>query len=173
MASFGWGDKRHENGMHELSSSPKRPFAFPQIACRICDQVFFSTQALINHIETHIVENESVFASRRQHDDQLTLAQRVFLENQRNHFLLHGSPTARLPRQVQVPPSLGMLGAQLSPNYKPTLVERRMAAAEPAVDLTKPFLDQLQQIKIPENHQMERKRRKNNVSETLDLTLKL
>jgi hypothetical protein len=45
------------------------PFHSPtQIACRLCDNVFLSTQALINHIESHMAEEESTAASRsRQH----------------------------------------------------------------------------------------------------------
>ncbi|KDP40350.1 hypothetical protein JCGZ_02348 [Jatropha curcas] len=52
MAGYGW-------------SMPKRPYnSPPQIACRICNHVFMSTQALIDHIESHMTEEDS--AARRQ-----------------------------------------------------------------------------------------------------------
>jgi len=56
MAGFGWS-LRHGHGS-------KRPLPPSQIACRICDHVFSSTQALIDHIESHTVEEQT--ASRRQ-----------------------------------------------------------------------------------------------------------
>ncbi|KAJ0034208.1 hypothetical protein Pint_25087 [Pistacia integerrima] len=189
MAGFGWSNMRHGNGnnmMHELNHARKRPFASTQIACRICDQVFLSTQSLINHIETHIGENGSVVSSRRQHE---LMNNHIFQQNyfamrqqERNPFL-HGAPAAtRLVPQVPVPPSrlslsLGVFGPHLPPNYISRQVQaemqRRMAAAEPARDFTKPFLDQLQQITIPANHDVEREHRHMYDSETLDLTLKL
>ncbi|KAJ4722737.1 hypothetical protein OWV82_006185 [Melia azedarach] len=63
--------------MNDLNNHErKRPFAATQsqIACRICDQVFLSTQDLINHIETHMVGDETAAASRRQQRDQLPCA---------------------------------------------------------------------------------------------------
>ncbi|KAL9390047.1 hypothetical protein Peur_018652 [Populus x canadensis] len=56
MAGFGWS-LRHGHGS-------KRPLPPSQIACRICDHVFSSTQALIDHIESHTFEEQT--ASRRQ-----------------------------------------------------------------------------------------------------------
>ncbi|KAH7573215.1 hypothetical protein ACOSP7_006716 [Xanthoceras sorbifolium] len=78
MAGYGW------NMHHNLNHSRKRPYLSPQIACRICDQVFMSTEALINHIETHMMEDESVF--RRQHEINLMLSQRD------RHFMAHPNP---------------------------------------------------------------------------------
>ncbi|CAK7327271.1 unnamed protein product [Dovyalis caffra] len=57
MAGFGW------NWRHGTHGS-KRPLPPSHIACRICDHVFMSTQALIDHIESHMVEDDT--ASRRQ-----------------------------------------------------------------------------------------------------------
>lgn len=62
MAGFGW-DMRRGN-VHELIDNHARRCPFPaiqqqQIACRICNKVFLSTHSLINHIETHMVNNET------------------------------------------------------------------------------------------------------------------
>jgi hypothetical protein len=51
MAGFGWS-LRHGNTL-----GSKRPLLPSQIACRICDHVFTSVQALIDHIESHMVED--------------------------------------------------------------------------------------------------------------------
>lgn len=56
MAGFGWNMRQGSNNMHDQKDST-------QIACRICDQVFLSTQALINHIETHMVHDETAAAA--------------------------------------------------------------------------------------------------------------
>lgn len=38
-----------------------------QIACRVCDSVFLSTKALIDHLDSHIVDDEAATARIRQH----------------------------------------------------------------------------------------------------------
>ncbi|TXG72342.1 hypothetical protein EZV62_000921 [Acer yangbiense] len=79
MSGFGWTMKRDRN----LNHYRKRPYPTPniaslyptpQIVCRFCPQVFMSTQALIHHIDTHIIENHVV--SRRKHEKNLMLSQR-------------------------------------------------------------------------------------------------
>lgn len=175
MAEFGWSKMMHgnENNVHELNHVCKRPFASTQIACRICDQVFLSNRSLINHIYTHTAEYESVVASRRRQEQ----AQRDFFAKKRNPFL-HGALADRLP----VPPSwlslsMGALGSQLPPDYKSRQVQVemqwRMAAAEPARDFTKPFLNQSHHNTIPANHLAAREDGNIFDSEMLDLTLKL
>lgn len=62
MAEYGW-NMSHRN-MHGLNPGGQRPYSPTRIACRLCDHVFLSTQALINHIESHMREEES---ARRQH----------------------------------------------------------------------------------------------------------
>ncbi|KAF9677735.1 hypothetical protein SADUNF_Sadunf08G0138300 [Salix dunnii] len=51
MAGFGW-NLRHGNIL-----GSKRPLLPSQIACRICDHVFTSVQALIDHTESHMIED--------------------------------------------------------------------------------------------------------------------
>jgi hypothetical protein len=51
--------------MNELNNTRRRSYSPTQIACRLCDNVFMSTQALINHIESHMGEEEAT--SRMQH----------------------------------------------------------------------------------------------------------
>lgn len=38
-----------------------------QIACRVCDSVFLSTKALIDHLDSHIVDDEAATARIRHH----------------------------------------------------------------------------------------------------------
>ncbi|KAK2643675.1 hypothetical protein Ddye_018870 [Dipteronia dyeriana] len=68
MAGFGWILNR------DRKLSRKRPYPTPQIACRFCDQVFMSPQALIHHIDTHIIED--VVMAGRQHEMNLMMSQR-------------------------------------------------------------------------------------------------
>ncbi|KAB5545117.1 hypothetical protein DKX38_013229 [Salix brachista] len=51
MAGFGWNLRR---GSTLGSKTPSLP---SQIACRLCDHVFTSVQALIDHTESHMIEN--------------------------------------------------------------------------------------------------------------------
>ncbi|KAJ6351393.1 hypothetical protein OIU78_007332 [Salix suchowensis] len=51
MAGFGWNLRR---GNTLGSKTPSLP---SQIACRLCDHVFASVQALIDHTESHMIEN--------------------------------------------------------------------------------------------------------------------
>ncbi|TXG72341.1 hypothetical protein EZV62_000920 [Acer yangbiense] len=93
MAGFGWTLNRDRN----LNRFRKRPYPMPniashypnpQIACRFCDQVFMSTQVLIHHIQTHIIEDEVV--SRRQYEISLMLSQG-------DYHLLTNFPMASTP----------------------------------------------------------------------------
>ncbi|TXG72339.1 hypothetical protein EZV62_000918 [Acer yangbiense] len=80
MAGFG----RTLNRDRKLSQGRKRPYPTPQIACRFCDQVFMSPQALIHHIDSHIIED--VVVAGRQHEMNLMLSQRD------HHLLINPSP---------------------------------------------------------------------------------
>lgn len=74
MAGYGW-NLRH--GRQQLPHNPS------QIACRLCNQVFLSTQALINHIETHMVEDHEA-ASRKQQQQKTN-----FMSTQRDLFAVN------------------------------------------------------------------------------------
>ncbi|KAB8495643.1 hypothetical protein FH972_025385 [Carpinus fangiana] len=102
MAEHGWNLRHRINMQHGSTNHIARqePFQSPtQIACRLCDQVFMSTQALINHIESHMAEEESTAASRsRQHRATTTRlpSQRDLLFNcSQPNFATH--PENRLP----------------------------------------------------------------------------
>ncbi|GLU08189.1 hypothetical protein SLE2022_251130 [Rubroshorea leprosula] len=75
MAAFGWNLRRVNNMQHDQFSQARqtRSFILPsvpnQIACRICNQVFTSTQGLITHIESHMIQDETIAAARRQQLD--------------------------------------------------------------------------------------------------------
>ncbi|CAB4261803.1 unnamed protein product [Prunus armeniaca] len=63
MSGCNW-NMRHGGNVHGSNCAPaSMPSGSTEIACRICDRVFMSTQALINHIESHIVD-DGLTASR-------------------------------------------------------------------------------------------------------------
>lgn len=95
--------------MHEFNNSQRHhPYMPTQIACRICNRVFVSTQALINHIESHMVNEES--NSRLQHRaNRITPSQRALCANPlRPNFAL-----------------------SIPPRETPQLFENRLAPVQP------------------------------------------
>ncbi|XP_048332681.2 formin-like protein 2 [Ziziphus jujuba] len=89
MAGYGW-NLRHGNVQGLNRGRQQLPHNPSQIACRLCDQVFLSTQALINHIETHMVEDEAKAASRRQQKQQEEQQQQTnFMSTQRDLFAVN------------------------------------------------------------------------------------
>ncbi|GLT71423.1 hypothetical protein SLA2020_434410 [Shorea laevis] len=72
------GSTNHARHQHDH----QQPFYNPtQIACRICDHVFMSTQALINHIESHMVEEETAASIRQHRTNRLPASQRDLFAN--------------------------------------------------------------------------------------------
>lgn len=97
MASFVW-NKRQGNVHELLDNNHARKCPFPktqqqQIACRICNKVFLSTHSLINHIETHMVNNETA-AARRQNE---LINQFATNPNFYNNFTLQTPPPPTQP----------------------------------------------------------------------------
>lgn len=84
MAGFGWNMRQGNTDMYDQKGST-------QIACRICDRVFLSTQALINHIETHMVHDETAAAAAtgraRSHHHQNDQLNSIMLPPRRNPLL--------------------------------------------------------------------------------------
>ena len=58
-----------------------------QIACRLCNRVFQNTQALITHIESHIVEEEMMALRRQNQQLQTNQPNSLINPSQRNLFL--------------------------------------------------------------------------------------
>lgn len=66
MAEYGWNMKHRNMYGFNLGHREWPPYNPTQnIVCQFCGHVFVSTQALINHIESHMVEEEVSAASRR------------------------------------------------------------------------------------------------------------
>ena len=64
MSRYGW-DSGSRN-MYRFDHVQHRPQNPPQIACRLCDQIFMSSRALINHLESHMTEDGTISATRQQ-----------------------------------------------------------------------------------------------------------
>lgn len=154
MAEFG---RATAADLHHLRPLPIP--GSPLVACRICDAVFSSSQALINHIGAHVSDESasSAAASRRQSQ-----------QRSQTHRLPPGPPRATamfLPSRYSVPPnSLGFDAAeslwpnQLSPfarslfregppSYPPPVgqyLTNWNAAEEASGDCTKPYINQLE-----------------------------
>lgn len=159
----------HGSTNHELHE----PFYNPtQIACRLCDHVFMSTQALINHIESHMAEEETTTASRRQHRTNRMPSQRDLFANslqpsfatlpenmlplvqplpppERHPFLGVNRSTFALPAPTLLSPQVSLM-ARNSFSHAPQFIlsapqgQRRSVAEEPPSDCTRPYLDQLE-----------------------------
>lgn len=205
MAEHGW-NLRHRNMQHGLTNHARhdQPFHNPtsQIACRLCDHVFLSTQALINHIESHIAEEESTAASRsRQHratsrlpsqrDLLFNCSQPNFATLPENRLPLVQPPAAAAERhpflcvhRTFAPPTPTLL-PQVYPmgrfsSHAPQLIlsgpqGQRRAAEEPPGDCTKPYLDQLEHPIMAIVQVADRNDENNGISglNKLDLALKL
>lgn len=162
------GSTNHARHQHDH----QQPFYnSTQIACRICDHVFMSTQALINHIESHMVEEETAASIRQHRTNRLPASQRDLFANclqpsfatlPENGLLLPPPLPERHPflgvNRTFAPPPTGLLPPQVSPmarNYtnfsnSPQLIlsapqgQSRVAEAPPS-DCTRPYLDLLEQ----------------------------
>ncbi|XP_011030483.1 PREDICTED: uncharacterized protein LOC105129916 [Populus euphratica] len=136
MAGFGWS-LRHGHGS-------KRPLTPSQIACRICDHVFSSTQALISHIESHTVEERT--ALRRQNG--LSLFSSSHAEPFASPFSFSlSTPTRR--------PQTGPLGRNRynfpsSAERKHVFSDRR--TPQNLVSGAKPFTPRAQLSRVPRNN---------------------
>ena len=205
MAEHGWSLRHRINMQHGSTNHIARhePFHNPtQIACRLCDHVFMSTQALINHIESHMAEEESSAASRsRQHRTTTTR-----LPSQRDLLLPNFATLLenRLPLVQPLPPAERhpflcvhrsfaplrpppTLLPQVSPmarfsSHAPQLIlsgpqeqRRVLAPEEPPGDCTKPYLDQLEHPIMAVVQGADRNDENNGISglNKLDLALKL
>ncbi|GLT84981.1 hypothetical protein SLE2022_031860 [Rubroshorea leprosula] len=62
MSNMNRGQRSHARQSRPLPNEPN------PLACTICNHVFASNQALLHHIEGHIIRNETASTVRRQHD---------------------------------------------------------------------------------------------------------
>ncbi|XWS13870.1 hypothetical protein CRYUN_Cryun36dG0076000 [Craigia yunnanensis] len=84
QAGFGL-NSRNENVSDQLNHGRQEPYS-GLIACRICDRIFMSDEALFDHIELHLLLDES--AARRQLLlSHLSSSQRSLLDNRFNQLL--------------------------------------------------------------------------------------
>ncbi|GAV65427.1 hypothetical protein CFOL_v3_08942 [Cephalotus follicularis] len=88
MAGLGWNIR--QSNMPGLNHAYRRPYNPTHIACRICDQVFTSTHGLINHIESHMIDDETL--SRRHNEINLMSSQPLTNPFQSNFSLLAPQP---------------------------------------------------------------------------------
>ncbi|KAB2599847.1 hypothetical protein D8674_010118 [Pyrus ussuriensis x Pyrus communis] len=57
MSRYNW-NWRQGNMFGSSNPAPPRATDLTQIACKLCDRVFMSTQALIAHIESHLADDD-------------------------------------------------------------------------------------------------------------------
>ncbi|KAJ6430223.1 hypothetical protein OIU84_021599 [Salix udensis] len=178
MAGFGWNLRR---GNTLGSKTPSLP---SQIACRLCDHVFASVQALIDHTESHMIEN--VEAARWKNGPSFSSSRADLTANPLISFgpstptrlTQTGTPQNIASAQpVSTPQSqLSLLartsknpaGSQQVPLTSPT-VQPRVVEEPRDIDRTRPFLQQLER---PFSSGGSHGKKRSN-AETLDLTLKL
>ncbi|KAK9931176.1 hypothetical protein M0R45_018466 [Rubus argutus] len=157
-----------------------------QIACRVCDSVFLSTKALIDHLDSHIVDDEAVTARIRQHlqISHLMSSQRsnpftnpriqpnpetTALPFQPSPQIQHQQPFFNHNQQFYSP------GQEIWGTFYGTIFPKttlHMAAMEYPGDCTRPFLSQLEYPILPVNR-FDRHSNCNGNSNELDLDLKL
>ncbi|CAK9329203.1 unnamed protein product [Citrullus colocynthis] len=160
----------------------------PLVACRICDAVFSSSQALINHIGAHVSDEgaTSAAASRRQ-NQQRSQTHRFppgppFLTPPRASALF-------LPSRFSAPNSLGFDAAEsLWPNQLSPFARSLFREAPPPVgryftnlivteeavgDCTKPYINQLEKCLPKVGDGGEEDNGRQLYFSKLDLTLKL
>ncbi|KAJ6769128.1 hypothetical protein OIU74_022736 [Salix koriyanagi] len=173
MAGFGWNLRR---GNTLGSKTPSLP---SQIACRLCDHVFASVQALIDHTESHMIEN--VEAARWKNGLSFSSSRADPTANpfKRNLAFSPSSTPQNIPsaQPVSTPQSqLSLLartskytaGSQQIPLTLPTVQPRGIEEPHD-IDRTRPFLQQLER---PFSSGGSHGKNRSN-AETLDLTLKL
>jgi hypothetical protein len=173
------------------------PFYNPtQIACRLCDHVFLSTHALISHIESHMAEEETTTAPRRQHRTNRMPPQRDLFANslqpsfatlpenrlprpERHPFLGVNPSTFALPPPTLLSPQVSLMARNCfshAPQFMLSAPQgQRRVADEPPSDCTKPYLDQLEQPIMAIVQASDRNDENNGFSglNKLDLALKL
>ena len=102
QAGFGL-NSRNENVPDQLNHGRQEPYS-GLIACRICDRIFMSDEALFDHIELHLLLDES--AARRQLLlSHLSPSQRSLMDNRSNQNF----PLLSTPQQVLQQPTLSTL----------------------------------------------------------------
>ncbi|OAY55555.1 hypothetical protein MANES_03G163100v8 [Manihot esculenta] len=190
MAGYGWN----------LNLCPKRPYAPPPIACRICNHVFMSSQALIEHIESHMADEDP--NSRRPQNliscqrnpfanpsSQASLPPTLpFTPNsysqlasnfQERNPIFSSSPQMIVSMRPTSQPQISLMGVRNSWSHQvpfPPQLQRKMMMMEdpPSCDFTKPLLQQLEK---PFPYKIELKgindNRNSSDLDMLDLTLKL
>ncbi|KAK4538929.1 hypothetical protein RGQ29_032157 [Quercus rubra] len=183
MGEYRW-NMRHGN-MHEFNNSQRHhPYMPTQIACRICNRVFVSTQALINHIESHMVNEEALCPNPLRPNFALSIPPREtpqLFENrlapvqpialpERHHFYGGSRFIAPQPNLLPLLPPMPMNKFALPPQMMLSAeqTQRRMVE-EPPSDCTRPFIDQLDHPIVLSIQAAD----SNNDDDKLDLTLKL
>lgn len=90
-AGYGWTLRQgHVQGLNPSQQQQLSSHGRMQIACRLCDRVFLSTESLINHIESHMAEDEAASKTRQ-------LQQTNFVSSQRDMFATNPFQPAAFP----------------------------------------------------------------------------
>ncbi|KAJ4833013.1 hypothetical protein Tsubulata_001692 [Turnera subulata] len=195
MAGYGWSSRRGTG-----SGGQRRPQVPSQIACRVCDRVFMSTQALIDHIESHIGGDDLASKRRRLGLNLMSSSQNEPFPM--NPFKFNLTSPTRLP-EISRPLSLSGYNLpslrERNPTLRPTphnlvSLRRSVAAQSPLLDwnnnntnipqkqhlfmgealvtdCTKPFLQQLDTPFFSRDVGFRKRSRSD--ADILDLTLKL
>ncbi|KAM1067133.1 hypothetical protein FF1_022423 [Malus domestica] len=87
MSRYNW-NLRQGNMLGSSDPAPPRATDLTQIACRLCDRVFMSTQALISHIDSHMGDGDRTTGRLRQLNN---------LPNNINAFISSNAPTRPVP----------------------------------------------------------------------------
>ncbi|KAF3456759.1 hypothetical protein FNV43_RR01413 [Rhamnella rubrinervis] len=99
-AGYGWSLRQgNVQGLNPSQQQQLSAHGRMQIACRLCDRVFLSTQSLIDHIETHMVEDEAASKTRQ-------LQQTNFISSQRDMFATNPFRSTAFPSPTPRPPSM-------------------------------------------------------------------
>ena len=180
--------------MPRFSHVKQRPS--PQIACRVCDRIFMSSRALVNHLESHMAEDGSIsttqqinfiphqregYVSVNQFQSNLsfqTLLQETRLSIRNSNSLVQNpAGTGKNPiisaTQFDVS-SLQLQFARSNHSFRPQLLPSLKQASQRVIEqhlseFTKPYIDLLDKP-IPEIVELVES---DDVGKKVDLTLKL
>lgn len=180
MSKYNWAlASRSTSHVQHMPLNP------PQIACRLCDQIFVGSRALMHHLESHMTENNGIVPKRQQqqirshqregNDSILSLpipAQELRRPPAQNPAVAAGNHISAARFDIP-PPQL-----PISRSNYPLIRPRPLPSVQPAkqrvttnlfhCDFIKPYIDLLDKP-IPQIVEL----MESDDDEKLDLTLKL